>query len=110
MIDTLIVAQQFCDPSVRPWEYLTNFEFMKAFTCVYAASMGLAVFALIVYTAVASSIYIRTGSVIIPLGIMMMAGGAVITQMAAVATPFVVLLLLVAPAGGVAYLYYRFSF
>lgn len=98
---------QLCNPDKTGLQYLLEFEFIEAITCTYAGAAGFAVTALVVYTAVAGSIYIRTGSMILPLGILMMAGGAILTQMAPVATQFAVVLLLVLPAGLFAYLYQK---
>lgn len=99
-----------CDPEKSGIDYLLEFDFVEAITCTYANSASLAIVGLIVFTAVGGSIYIRTGSLIIPFGILLLAGGAVLSQMAAVATPVAVLLLLIVPAGVIAYAYYRFSF
>lgn len=108
MIDPLPIAAM-CDASKSFADYLTAYEFVKAFTCQYANTTGFVVLGLVVYTAISSSIYIRTGSFIIPLGLLMMLGGAALTQMASVALPVAVLLILVVPAGVMAFLYARYS-
>ena len=100
---------QLCNPDKSGLDYLLEFEFIEAVTCTYAGPVGFGLVALVVYTAVAGSIYIRTDSLIIPLGILMMAGGAILTQMAPIATQYAVLLLLLLPAGIISYLYFRHS-
>lgn len=100
---------QMCDPNMTGLDYLLEFEFVEAISCTYAGVTGFGVLALIVYTAVGGSIYIRTGSAILPFGILMIAGGVILTQMAPIATQFAVLLLLVLPAGIISYLYIRHS-
>ena len=108
MIDPMPIAAM-CDASQSFADYLTNWEFVKAFTCQYANTTGFVVLGLIVYGAISSSIYIRTGSFIIPFGLLLMAGGAALSQMASVAIPVAVLLILVVPAAVMAYLYAQYS-
>lgn len=101
---------QVCDPNVALVDHVTDFEFIKAVTCTYVNAASMTVVGLMVYSAVAGSIYIRTNSLMIPLALLLLTGGAIMTQVAAVATPFAVLLLLLVPAGVLAYAYYRYSF
>lgn len=103
------VVLQMCSPGQGFLDRITAFEFVEALTCQYADPIGMATLALIVYAGVAGSIYIRTDSLIFPFGLLLMTGGAVVGQLAAVSTPVLVLLVLVVPAGMVAYLYYRFN-
>lgn len=103
------MSAQFCDPNKSGIEHLLDFEFVEAIGCTYADAASFLIVGLLVYTAVASSIYIRTGSMIIPLGILMLGGGAIIGQMAGVASTYAVLLLLIFPAGIMAYVYLKFS-
>jgi len=86
-----------------------EFAFVDALACVYAEPASLPVVALLVYTAVGGSIYIRSGSLILPFGLLLLTGGAVVSQIASVGLPVVVLLVIVVPAGVTAYLYYRVS-
>lgn len=90
-------------------EYLTDFEFIKAFTCTYVADLGFLTVGLIVWAAVSLAIYTRQGSAIIPVVLLFMFGGVVSSQIAGVGNPFVVLLVVLVPAGTFAYLYYRYS-
>lgn len=98
-----------CDPSMTGFEYLLNFEFIKALSCTYFNTAGMLVTGLMVYGAISLSIYIRTGSVIIPFVLLLLTGGAVTTQLAAPALGIAVLLLLVTGAGVMTYLYSKFS-
>lgn len=108
MIDPLPLAEM-CTAGTSFADYLGNWEFVKAFTCEYANPIGFTTLGLIVYGAVASSIYIRTDSLIIPFGLFLMIGGAALSQMASVAVPVAVLLVLVLPAAVTTYLYIRYS-
>lgn len=101
--------QVLCDASDNFKDHLVNFEFVEAFACTYANQVGFLVLGLIVYGAIAGSIYIRTNSFILPFGLLLVTGGAVISQMASVAIPIAVLLILVIPAAVTAYLYASYS-
>ena len=103
-----VILQQMCDGSSFQ-QYINNFEFVKAVTCQYADVTGFLTLGLIVYGAVASSIYIRTNSLIIPFGMLMMFGGVALAQMASVAIPVAVMLVLVVPAAVTAVLYVRYG-
>lgn len=99
----------FCAGGASSVEYLTNFEFIKALTCSYADAMGFLAFALVVYGAIALSIYIRTDSITIPVVLLLVLGGAIMPQLAAPAAPLAVLGLLLAGAGGLTLLYVKYS-
>lgn len=106
----MMTPLQLCPGGTDGVDYLTDFQFVEAVTCTYANAVGsFALVALLVYTAVGARIYIRTGSMMIPLGILMMGGGAFLTQMDSVATSFAVVLLLVVPSATIAYVYFRHS-
>lgn len=101
--------QAVCGAGKDFGEYMTDFQFIEAVTCAYIDTGTLAVVATLTYTAVAGSIYIRTGSMVMPFMLMLLVGGAVLTQMAAISTPIAILILLAVPAGVLAYAYYRYS-
>ena len=84
---------------------LLNWEFMKAIGAPYADVIGLAPFLLITLTAISGSIYIRTGSPILPLGLLLLSGAAIIPLLPAVAIQWVVLLLLIGGGGLIMLLY-----
>lgn len=107
MIDLLPLAQMCSGKSFQ--EYIFDAEFVQAFTCQYADTSGFLVLGLFVWTAVSSSIYIRTGSFLIPFGMLLMIGGAVLSQMASVAIPVAVLLILIIPGTATGILYVRYS-
>lgn len=98
-----------CDPSKDFADYMLNWEFVEAFTCQYADTTGFLVLGLLVWGAVSSAIYIRTNSFIIPFGLLLMTGGAVLSQMAQVAVPVAVLMVLVIPSAVTAYLYWQYG-
>lgn len=89
--------------------YLTNFQFIQAFVCVYAQPMGYLVIGLLSWGAISMSYYIRQGSVIIPTVLLFLIGGVALSQTASVAQAAVVLMILIVPAGAGALLYYRYS-
>lgn len=98
-----------CDPTIDPSTYLSNFEFIKAFTCVYANSMGFLALGLLVYGAISARIYIQTGSAMIPVVLLLLTGGAVMTQVAAIGTTIAAVLFLTVGAGIITYVYWRYS-
>lgn len=90
-------------------EYLTDFQFIQAFVCTFAAPMGFLVIGLLAWGAISMSYYIRQGSMIIPTVLLFLIGGVALSQTASIAQAAVVLLILCIPAGGIALLYYRYS-
>lgn len=98
-----------CDPSMTGFEYLLNFEFIKALTCTYANPIGFLVVGLLVYGGISLSIYIRTGSIIIPFVLLLLTGGVVMQQVAGVAVAIATLVALGAGAGVVTYVYAAYS-
>jgi hypothetical protein len=98
-----------CDAGTAGQAYLLDFEFIKAFTCTYANAAGLLVTGVFVYGAIATSVYIRTNSIMIPFVLLLLTGGAVMTQLASVATAIATLLLLITGAGIITLLWYRYS-
>lgn len=109
MIPPVPLQQSVCDAGTAGYEYLTNFEFIKAFTCTYANAAGFLVVGLLVYGGISLSIYIRTNSVVIPFVLLLLTGGAVMTQVASVATGLATVLLLTVGAGLITYLYVQYS-
>lgn len=106
MMDILL---QMCDPSKGFVEYLSAFEFWNAVTCPYANSVGFLTLGLFVYGSVSVPIYLTTGSIIVPAVLLLLVGGAVLSQVAAPATTIAVLVLLGAGAGVLGLLYLRYS-
>lgn len=98
-----------CDPAISGPEYLLEWEFMKAVTCTYANVAGYLVTGLLVYGAVAISIYVRTGSVVIPFVLVLTTGGAVMSVVAPPATAIATVLILCVGAGAITVLYHRYS-
>jgi hypothetical protein len=91
------------------WEHLVNFEFIKALTCTYGDAMGMLPFGLLVFGAIELSLYIRTGSVIMPFVVLLLTGGALMGMVAGVATAIATVLVLCAGAGVMTLLYVKFS-
>lgn len=103
------LLQAGCEAGVAGYEYITQFEFIKAFTCTYANPIGFLAFGMLTYSAISFSIYIRTDSVMIPFVLLLLIGGVVMTQVAAPAVGVATILLLVMGAGVLTILYYRYS-
>lgn len=99
----------YCAAGKSGPEHLADFQFLQAFTCTFAEPAGLLIVGMLVYGGIGLSIYIRTGSVIIPVILLFLTGGAVVTQVAAPAAAAATVLVLTAGGGVVAYLYYRYS-
>jgi len=104
-----ILQAGMCEAGKDFGDYITNFEFIKAPTCTFADPVGFLVVGLIVYAGISLSIYIRTGSVLIPTVLILLTGGVVMTQLAAPATAVAGILILTVGAGVFTYLYYRYS-
>lgn len=105
----VVLQSGFCSADKSGPEYLTDFQFIEAVTCTYADPVGMLVLGMVVYSAIGLSIYIRTGSAIIPTILLFLTGGAVMAQVAAPFTAAATILVLVAGGGVVAYLYHRYS-
>jgi len=103
------VPLQICNPSTPGYDYLLDFEFIKAFTCTFANPAGLLVVGAIVYGGVALSIYIETNDVIIPVVLMLVAGGALMAQIAGLFVSVATVVLLLTGAGAITYLYLSLS-
>jgi len=82
-------------------ELFADGKFFDAVVCPHTEVMGLLVFALLVYGAVGTSLYIYSGSAVLPLVLTIILGGVVITQLPGIAVQFAgaVALLLLAAGG-----------
>lgn len=98
-----------CSTGQDMGEYLSNFEFIKAFTCPYAEPVGFAVVAMLVFGAISMAIYIRTDSVLIPFVLILLAGGAILPMVASPVVTIAIIVLLVTGAGVIAWVYHRNS-
>lgn len=107
MMGNLIL--QMCTPDKGFQERLADFQFVEAASCQYADQMGFLTFGMIVYGGILSSIYLTSGSIVIPAVLLLVVGGAVIAQLAAPAIPFVLLTIILTGGGSIAYLYAKLS-
>lgn len=98
-----------CDPAVSGMDHMANFEFIKAFTCTFANPAGLLVVGLLVWAGISAAMYARQGSVVTPVILLLLIGGAIIPTIAAPGMTIAGILILVVPAGIVAYAIYRYS-
>lgn len=103
------VVLQSCDPSRTGVDRVTDFEFIPAVTCVYFETAGLLLTGLLVWSAVAGSIYIRTGSAIIPFILLLLTGGAIMATVASIGIALATVTVLLVGGGVVAYGYHIFS-
>lgn len=107
MIETLIL--QMCPGSKTGPERLLDFNFVEAITCTYADPAGLLVVGLLVYGGISTAIYLNTGDVRIPAVLLLLTGGAVSSQIAAPGLAIAALMISLAGASIMTYLYYKFS-
>lgn len=88
-----------CGPTAG--ELLINGKFFDAVVCPFSETMGLAVFALMVYGAIGVALYVYSGNAVLPLTLTVILGSVVITQLPGPAVQLVALLaLLLIAAGG----------
>lgn len=82
-------------------DLLVSGEFFQGIVCTFSEPLGLALFAGIVYGAIGLSLYIFSGSAILPLTLTIVLGGVVVVQLPGPMVQFVgvVALLLLAAAG-----------
>lgn len=73
---------------------LKDGAFQDAILCPYQDNMGGVVFALFVYGAIGTAIYVRTDSIIIPFVLVLLTGGIVMTEVASIAVGLVITMLL----------------
>lgn len=79
-------------------EAMKGFHLWEAAFCTYAVPAGELVVGLLFYGAVSLAIFIRTGSPIIPLILILILGGTILAQMVSIVSSFAaVLILLGAP-------------
>lgn len=109
MIPLLPLQTGMCDASKSGPEYLTEFEFIKAVSCTYTEVGGLFVVGMMIMTAVTGHIYLKTGSLILPFGIIMLGGGSLLTIVAPPAVAAAGLIVLTTGAAAITFLYYRYS-
>lgn len=90
-------------------EHLLDFEFIRAITCTYANSAGILVVGLLVIGGINLAIFIRTGDVRIPVVLTLLTGSVVLPFVAGPALTVIGVTLLLAGAGALTLLYYRYS-
>lgn len=63
------------------WEFMINWQFYDAIYCLYGDHVGYLLFPFLVYGALATSLYIYAGSLIMPLVLTIILGGVVVVQL-----------------------------
>lgn len=90
-----------CEQYDTAAEMLIDGKFFDAVVCPHTEIMGLAVFAMITYGAIATSLYVYSGNAVLPLTLTVILGSVTITQLPGPAVQLVALLaLLLIAAGG----------
>lgn len=84
---------------------LMDWQFMRGLGAPYAEAMGLAPFMLIAMTGISGAIYLRTGSVMLPVGLLFLTGGALVPLLPSVGVMWLVVLVVLVGFGLFAYLY-----
>lgn len=103
------VVLQFCADNADLVDHVTNFEFFKAFSCAYIGSVGIALTATLVYGAIAIPIQLRTDSVMIPVVLLLLTGGATFATIAGPAVSIGTILLILAGPGAITLALYAYS-
>jgi len=100
---------QFVDPDKGFVERLMDWEFVQAIVGEFADVIGFPAFALLVWGGVSSVIFVRTNSFLLPFGLLLFTGGAVVSQMANFGLVAAVLITLVVPAAVITAAYVAYS-
>lgn len=103
------VVLQMCPGDKAGHEYLTDFAFVEAITCTYANEAGFLVTGLLFYGGIMTAIYATTDDIRIPSVLILLTGGAILSQVAAPGLTIAALMLLLVGAGVITILYYRYS-
>jgi hypothetical protein len=73
-----------------------GFDIWEAAFCTYAVPAGELVVGLLFYGAVSLGIFVRTGSAMIPFILVLILGGTILAQMAAIVSQFAAVIILIA--------------
>jgi hypothetical protein len=84
-------------------------SFIAGFLCPYIDVVGLLGFGLLVYSAIGTTIYIRTGSVVIPFVLLIMIGGPILSQVASIGVAVATVVILLVLGGVPLFLVRRYS-
>lgn len=103
------LPMQMCSGAQDGIGYLKDFNFVESIVCTYANSAGFLVTGLFVYGGIMIALYSTTDDVRIPSVLILLTGGAILSQIAAPALAFAAIILLMAGAGTITLLYYRYS-
>ena len=113
MFDTIIFAQMCSGVEAgnanEMLDILLNFEFVKSFVCTYGATTGFLVLGLLVYAPINLALWVKWGDPRVNITLTLLAGGAIIPQVASGGVALVAMLLLIGGAGAITLLYYRYS-
>lgn len=106
----LQTTPQYCSKGYGFQDYLFEFRFIDAFSC-FASDMvgGFVVIATLVFGAIALSMYIRTGSLVLPGILTLLTGGVVLSTVGAPALSIATIGILVLGAAAIAYAYRQYA-
>lgn len=82
-------------------DFLVNGQFMDAIICPFSDQLGFLVFSMMVYVAIAASLYIYTGGVTVPLIVSILVGAIVIVNLPSIAVKLAVIVALLVVTIGV---------
>lgn len=88
---------------------LQEFAFGDALVCPFWDQIGQLATGLLVWGAIASAIYVKTGSVMIPYVLLLLLGGAVVSQIASIGVTMASIIILGVLGGVPTYFVYRYS-
>jgi len=91
------------------WDALNDYQFADAFVCAYWDTVGQLATGLLVWGAVSTAIYIKTGSIMIPYVLLLLLGGTVLSQVASVGVTLAGIIVLATLGGVPTYLIWRYS-
>lgn len=84
-------------------------SFVAGFLCPYIDVIGLLGFGLLIYGAMATMIFIRTGSVVIPFVLLIILGGPILAQVASIGIAVATVVILLVLGGVPLYLVRRYT-
>lgn len=92
-----------CGDRPKLIDFWTNFEFWDGINCFYSDQLGASVIAFVFFGVTAMSLYLSTGSIVVPMVIGIVIGGVAFALLPGVGIE-VALMVIVLGAGGAMYL------
>jgi len=106
----LQTTPQYCSDGYGFQEYILDARFIDAFACFTSDQVGgFVVVATLVFGAIALSLYIRTGSLVLPGILTLLTGGAILSTVAVPALAIATIAILTLGASVIAFAYWRYA-